>query len=591
MSQRTELSLVQRMWLPVLVIVALLTVMAIATVSRTVRLIDESKIQQAAQIERLEGALLWRELAARHAALSQLVLQGAQGQQSAHSETSQRLQDMPKSLAAALKSDADKSQVQALGGPLQAYVSAADAAIKGGDAAAWSGQAGAASATLLQGLDRFVASQKSEARQLQDQISEARMKTVWAVVALVPLIALGLIVSTLYLMRKIIDPVRALIRLAEHIAEGDLSQSVTVNRGDELGKLQQAIEDMRGELAEMVTQAREGADSVRTASTEIANGNMDLSQRTERAAAHVQQTSHAINELGGAVRHTAEGAATANQLARSAAGVAHQGGAVVGQVVETMDKISGSSRKIADIIGVIDGIAFQTNILALNAAVEAARAGEQGRGFAVVASEVRSLAGRSAEAAKEIKSLISASVESVEHGGRLVQEAGSTMQEIVASVSRVSDVIGEISASSAEQSQHLSGIASSMNELDQMSQSNAALVEEGAAAAESLKDQSVKLATLVSKYRVAPSSGGSAPARSTKPAQPTSARTPTKPAIAAVAPPATKPGAAALKPTSVQATGPAPARSPKPNPAPAPKVAPRPPAPAPAAADDEWETF
>ena len=493
MTTRAELSLVNRMWLPVAVIVAVLLVMALATVSRTVRLIDESKQQQAAQIDRLEGAMTWHELAARHADLSQLVLQGGTAHAARLDQTGQRMQEVAKRLG-----DAG----QALQGPQQAYLAAAESARKGADAAAWPAQAGAQAAALQQALERFVATQKAEARALQDQISAARMKTVWAVVALVPLIAIFLSLSTLYLVRKIIRPVKTLIVLAEHIAEGDLSREVRVDRGDELGKLQHAIEEMRQELAEMVTQAREGAGSVRTASSEIANGNMDLSQRTEKAAAHVQQTSHALNELGGAVRQTAQSAATANELAQGAAGVAQRGGAVVGQVVATMDEISTSSRKIADIIGVIDGIAFQTNILALNAAVEAARAGEQGRGFAVVASEVRSLAGRSADAAKEIKTLISASVERVEHGSRQVQDAGATMQDIVASVGRVSDVIGEISASSAEQSQHLGDVAASMTDLDQMSQSNAALVEQGAAAAESLKDQAAKLAALVSKYKV-----------------------------------------------------------------------------------------
>jgi methyl-accepting chemotaxis protein len=259
---------------------------------------------------------------------------------------------------------------------------------------------------------------------------------------------------------------------------------------------------MRNNLADMVTQTNEGAESVQTAAAEIASGNLDLSQRTETTAAHVQQTNSAISDLSEAVRHSADSAATAKQLAQQAATVAQRGGEVVGQVVSTMQEINTSSKRISDIIGVIDGIAFQTNILALNAAVEAARAGEQGRGFAVVAGEVRSLASRSAEAAKEIKSLIGASVERVEAGTRLVADAGSTMQELVSNVNRVTDVIGEISASTSEQTQTLGHVAGSMADLDQMAQSNAALVEEGAAAAESLKDQAVKLHELVRRYRV-----------------------------------------------------------------------------------------
>jgi methyl-accepting chemotaxis protein len=274
-----------------------------------------------------------------------------------------------------------------------------------------------------------------------------------------------------------------------------------------------------------------------------------------------------LNELGVAVRHSAEGAATANQLAQSAASVAQRGGEVVGQVVSTMEQINASSKKIADIIGVIDGIAFQTNILALNAAVEAARAGEQGRGFAVVAGEVRNLASRSAEAAREIKSLIGASVERVEAGTRLVADAGSTMSELVGNVNKVSDVIGEISASTAEQSQHLSGVAGSMVQLDQMSQSNAALVEEGAAAAESLKEQAVKLHQLVSRYRV----DGTAP-RTSAPAPKAAAPSP-RPSVAKASP----------KPMTRPAATPKPAPRPVASPAPAPTAV--------AAADGDWETF
>ncbi len=261
---------------------------------------------------------------------------------------------------------------------------------------------------------------------------------------------------------------------------------------------------LKAALARMdsaVSAVRASTNSIETACSEIATGNQDLSQRTEQTASNLQRTASSMEELTSNVRQSAEAARQANQLAATAAEVAARGGEVVGQVVVTMDEINHSSKKINDIIGVIDGIAFQTNILALNAAVEAARAGEQGRGFAVVASEVRSLAGRSAEAAKEIKALIGASVEKVASGSRLVQDAGSTMDEIVGSVRRVSDIIGEITAASTEQSSGIGEVNSAINVLDQMTQQNAALVEQSAAAAESLKDQAQRLVGAVEVFR------------------------------------------------------------------------------------------
>ncbi len=294
------------------------------------------------------------------------------------------------------------------------------------------------------------------------------------------------------------EPTAAMAVMSE-VANGNLAVHVPAAApGSLLDSLNRMVQAVRS----TVLQVRQSADSIQTASSEVATGNQDLSQRTEQTASSLQQAASSMEQLTGTVKQSADSARQANQLAASAAEVAARGGVAVSQVVTTMDEINASSRKIVDIIGVIDGIAFQTNILALNAAVEAARAGEQGRGFAVVASEVRSLAGRSAEAAKEIKSLIGASVEKVEGGSRLVADAGKTMNEIVGSVKRVSDIIGEITAAAAEQSQGIGEVNGSVAQLDQMTQQNAALVEESAAAAESLKDQATKLAQVVSTFRL-----------------------------------------------------------------------------------------
>ncbi|MDM4767597.1 methyl-accepting chemotaxis protein [Pelomonas sp. SE-A7] len=287
-----------------------------------------------------------------------------------------------------------------------------------------------------------------------------------------------------------------------HMADGDLSQDIHVAPGADQSLLA-AVRDMSRGLSAIVSNVRTGTDSMTVASREIAVGNQDLSVRTEKQASSLEQTSSNMQTLTDTVRQSADAAAQANQLAGSAAAVAQKGGEVVSQVVSTMDEINTSSKKINDIIGVIDGIAFQTNILALNAAVEAARAGEQGRGFAVVAGEVRSLAQRSAEAAKEIKGLIGASVEKVESGSRLVQDAGTTMTEIVASVQRVSDIISEITAASSEQSQGIGQVNQSITQLDQMTQQNAALVEQAAAAASSLEQQARSLQTAVSTFKLA----------------------------------------------------------------------------------------
>ncbi|MYN18546.1 HAMP domain-containing protein [Rugamonas sp. FT107W] len=324
-------------------------------------------------------------------------------------------------------------------------------------------------------------------------------------------------VSSWLLTTGITGPLQQAVTAARRVAGGDLTGHIDDSARDETGQLLTALKEMNASLLGIVTEVRSGTDHITTSSSEIAAGNQDLSRRTEQQAGALEETASSMEELTSTVKHNADNARQANQLAASAAQVAVKGGQVVSQVVDTMDSINQSSRKIVDIIAVIDGIAFQTNILALNAAVEAARAGEQGRGFAVVATEVRNLAQRSASAAKEIKELIGDSVEKVNQGSKLVADAGSTMDEIVTSVHRVSDIITEITAASNEQSAGINEVYQAIGAMDGVTQQNAALVEQAAAAAESMQQQAAALAQAVSVFKVEGSASRSraTPARTT----------------------------------------------------------------------------
>ncbi len=411
-----------------------------------------------------------------------------------------------------------------------------------------------------------------------DDIDQLVRKTLLSNLAIVLVVMLvvggvGLLVTRSVLRQIGGEPTDAIAVMSE-VAQGNLDTPIP---DAPAGSLLDGLGRMVVSLRQLVTEVRSATESIATASSEIAQGNNDLAHRTEDTASNLQSTASSMEELTSTVRQTSDSAQTANQMATSAATVAARGGEVVSRVVATMQDINASSNKISDIIGVIDGIAFQTNILALNAAVEAARAGEQGRGFAVVASEVRSLAQRSAEAAKEIKALIGASVEKVESGTQLVGNAGATMTEIVESVQRVTDIIGEIRSATSEQSQGIAQVNTAMNQLDQMTQQNSALVEQSTAAADSLREQAMKLTQVVALFRVN-GSNASAPAPARRPAPPAALRPAPAPVRAGKAPPPL------IKPASPR---PAPVAK-----APVAALPPKSSSPKPAASDnDDWESF
>ncbi len=491
-------------------------------------------------------------------------------------------------LPAALAADEKAAQLVAAAKPLFAeYQRQCDRAIDlaGMDANTGAGAMRSAEDTyarLNQSLSDLA--KRSEAVQAEFQaVADTRSRTTSITLgALVLLATLASLVMAWRTQRRVLGELLQAVALSQQVAQGQLGAQPEVTGNDEIADLRRALRDMVDGLRSSLETVRQASDEIGIAAAEIASGNADLSQRTEQSASSLQQTASSMEELTGTVRQTADSAGTANQLAASASDVARRGGTVVTQVVSTMDEINASSKKISDIIGTIDGIAFQTNILALNAAVEAARAGEQGRGFAVVASEVRSLAQRSAQAAREIKALIGASVDRVEAGSKLVADAGSTMNEIVSSVQRVSDIIGEISSAAGEQSAGIGQVGSAVSQLDSMTQQNAALVEQSAAAADSLRQQAEKLTAVVSRFQfgdITRTAQAATPARVEAPATP---RVVAQQAVhkAAKAPAAAKSLAKVVTASAaLVATAPA-------APRPAPAAAPAAPT-----ADDSWETF
>lgn len=521
--QRLRIS--TKLWSFILLVIGLIASVALVGLVRSGGILGEGREAQLKAVEMVQISSGWLGLAQTHAAQNQSVIFSSDTGASAvfknsAAQTDAERVELEKKFMGMPLTDADRSQLQKVA---ELRKSASDARDKVAEA-----QSGGKADIALQALNkdylptvnRYFDALKEliklqEKRVVEGQVAtEARRQTNTAGILIGLAFIVGIIlVATGWLVGSIRAPLAQANELAARIAQGDLSSSITTTREDEFGQLLTSLSTMNDSLEHMVSQVRESTEHIAIASAEIATGNNDLAQRTEQTSSDLQATASSMDELTETVRHSSDNARQASALAASASTVAQRGGEVVSEVVRTMQEIDMSSKRISDIIGVIDGIAFQTNILALNAAVEAARAGEQGRGFAVVASEVRSLAQRSAEAAKEIKGLINTSVEKVESGTRLVNDAGTTMADIVQSVRRVADVIGEITSAAAEQSSGIAGVNQAINNLDQMTQQNAALVEESAAAAESLREQADRMKQSVAVFKVSTRPSNSAEGR------------------------------------------------------------------------------
>lgn len=528
-----------KLWLGLAIIVGTMVLLLSAVGLRSARLQSESEEMQLAYAQRINSASAWAGLTEANAARTVAEIVTLDASVEAHmvaeiKATTQRISAVQKAIEAMDLSAEEKGQMQKIGDLRKAMIEVRNQA----QSAKLAGNGETAIETVnerympavaayVAALRELVEMEQSAAKKFQESITSQRHDMIMIAFIAAVLILAGVCVGAALLIRSIRQPLEEANRLAARIAEGDLSVRIDATRGDEFGTLMQSLSRMNEALAGMVRQVRQSTESIATASAEIAAGNQNLSERTEQTSSDLQSTASAMEQLTSTVQHSADNARQASQLASSASTVAQRGGSVVQEVVSTMGEINSSSKKIADIIGVIDGIAFQTNILALNAAVEAARAGEQGRGFAVVAGEVRSLAQRSAEAAKEIKGLIGTSVQKVDSGTRLVNDAGQTMNEIVQSVQRVADVIGEITAAATEQSRGIAQINTSVANLDQMTQQNAALVEQSAAAAQSLREQANHLAQAVSVFKL---TGGGGLGPSALAAPPAAARAP-QPAV------------------------------------------------------------
>lgn len=509
-----RLKMAHKLWAAVLLIVAVL-IAVIGLAGYRSSATQQASDQAAQQMRsRTELAIEWMGLTEANAVRTLALALSSEASveasfKPAMAETSDRISRVQKALQALAVSAEDKAQMERVSAARQQVLTLRQQIAQLKDqgetvrALALAEQSfKPAIAAYLQSLQAFVELQKKAAADSQLQMAELRMATVKVAGVVVLLVVLGIAAGAFFLIRSMQSPLLAAQLMAERIAGGDLRVGETVQRHDEFGALLRTQQDMCRALNDMVAQVRHSADSIATASAEIAGGNQDLSARTEQTSSNLQQTAAAMEEFTSTIQNSASSAEQARSTASGAAALAQRGGEVVASMVVTMDEIRQSSQKIGDIIGVIDGIAFQTNILALNAAVEAARAGEQGRGFAVVASEVRSLAQRSGDAAKEIRTLIGTSEARVQNGIRLVQSVGESMDDIVKSVQNASTMISEVSQASVQQSAGVTQVNQAISQLDQMTQQNAALVEESAAAAQSLREQAEQLTQTVSMFRM-----------------------------------------------------------------------------------------
>lgn len=569
----SNLSLGAKMWLAMAIVVGLLLITVTLTTQRSMTLTAQQDQATSENIKRVAEISRWVGLEQMNLTRATAAL--ASADPAVEGIYKERIASTQKEIAS-IQQNLDQMGLSADSQTLRNRIAdeyrAVISALERTEATKASGNQEAAyimvNTSLLPAADRYLSSLKElAALQLQGYeaaqaiFAEQRQNNAWFAQGMGLVLVLLLVAGTYVLIQQIRKPLRDAINVAETIANGDLTVRVAVDREDEFGEMMRAIAHMQGQLVHLVSDVRKGTSNIEVASEEIASGNNDLSARTEQASSNLQMTASSMDALTSTVKQSAESARQANRLAESATHVAQRGGEVVNQVVATMNDINSSSRKISDIISVIDGIAFQTNILALNAAVEAARAGEQGRGFAVVASEVRSLAGRSADAAKEIKTLINNSVEKVEGGSQLVAQAGQTMSEIVTSVQRVTDIIGEITAASAEQADGIAQVNSSIGELDQMTQQNAALVEQAAAASSSMREQAHRLAQVVAAFKLSAN-------QQTTASSPRQALRSAKPAASIAKPSEAKAKSAAAKPLLAGTAGSAAAKQ-----------------------DDSWETF
>jgi methyl-accepting chemotaxis protein len=503
-----------RLWLPTLVTTAVILFLSVAVWQRTASHIDDTEKTLREGEHKLGELSAWRALTEANAVRTAALIVATDPAVEAHlvpdmQATSRRIGEIQQSIDKQAQASVDRDALARVAERRSAYIAARDEALQ-----ARRSSEGERAVQLLRervqpalqaytdAQGEYVAHQRRRAADTRAAAARTRMQVALAAAALMSSIGAGLCVATALLVRQVRRPLQRLADDATRLGDGDLDLDVAVDRHDEIGAVQRALAGTRDRLRAIVSEVRQSADSIRSASAEVAGGNGDLSQRTDQAAGRLQVSAGALQQLTDNVSQGASAASQATKLAEGARAVAERGRDVVGDVVRTMDEIHGSSRRIADIIGTIDAIAFQTNILALNAAVEAARAGDQGRGFAVVAGEVRTLAHRSGEAAREIKQLISGSVDKVEAGTLRVQEAGRTMTEIVESVQRVTEVIGRVSSAAAEQTQRIGEVNGAVGSLDGMTQQNAALVEQSAAAAESLRDQAQRLSELMQRFRL-----------------------------------------------------------------------------------------